>query len=430
MTVLERPPEANRTALLRVPEAIIPEARRRGRRRRAFWVLAAFAAAGALVAVTVVILPGARAILRASRSPLTPGARSVPAHAPAVVVAWGDYAGVLHLGDVATRRQLQIAAFPVAESSAGPVVFDRGRLFWVDANDRIRSVEIATGKASVVVRGTAVMATPNGARLYVDQGTTDFLELSPRTMRVTRRVALPAGWTANPWVARPVAGGLVLMHTGAGPIVLGIWRPGRKVRPLGAATDTALDIYTPPNGRYSLVAWIPTCANHNAGLGSGCPLAITNTATGRTVTVRSPTRYGFTRGAFSPDGTQLATYVNTDNPSDSYSTPRSELALVDTATGALRLDPEVNLITTEDAAWTRWLPPGRQLLTGAITATYLVNARSLATRFFYFDGTATRLDSITSSSDLNFSTIVVPPSTLSPKQRRSLDLTEAPKKAG
>ena len=270
------------------------------------------------------------------------------------------------------------------------------------------------------------MASPDGARLYVDQGLGDFLVLGARTLQVIRRVPIPAGWTANPWVARTVAGGLVLTHTGPAA-VLGYWRPGSKVRPLGASTDL-FGVYTSSNGRYSLLAWLPRCTRH-ASFGSHCPLAISNTATGRTVRVPSPTRYGFTGGAFSPDGTQLATYVNIDNPSDSFSTPRSELAIIDTATGALQLDPKVRLITTEDAAWALWLPPGRQLLTGAISATYLVNARSLDTRPFYFDGAATRLESVMGSPDLNFSTIVVPPSALSRKQRRSLGLIEAPEKA-
>ncbi|MGH2860904.1 MAG: hypothetical protein ACRDLT_05265 [Solirubrobacteraceae bacterium] len=76
-----------------------------------------------------------------------------------------------------------------------------------------------------------------------------------------------------------------------------------------------------------------------------------------------------------------------------------------------------------------WLPAGRQLLTGAISATYLVDAHSLTTRPFYFDGTATRTFSIMSSSDLNFSTIAIPPSALSPKQRRSLELARGAKNA-
>jgi hypothetical protein len=427
MTVLERPPDMERTRPLEAPEAIFPEARRRGRRRRAFTALAAIASGGALAAVIVAVL-GNTSSQAGSHTPLVPGSRSGSDRAPAAVVAWADYAGVLHVGDLATRGQLQVATHPAANVSTDPAVVDGGRLLWVDVKDQVRSVELATGRVSVVARGIGVTASPDGTRLYVDQGARDFLELNARTLRVTRRVALPAGWQANPWVV-PVAGGLLLTHSGKGT-VFGIWRPGGKVLPLRAATYAVLDVYTPPTAGYSLVAWVPRCANHHAGFGSGCPLAITNTVTGRTVAVQSPTRYGFTGGAFSPDGSELAIFVNTDNPSDSFSTPHSELALINTATGALRLDPKVKMITTEDAAWALWLPPGRQLLTGAISATYLVDARGLATRPFYFDGGDTRSFSIMSSHDLNFSTLVVAPSALNPQQRRSLGLTKAPKNAG
>lgn len=417
MPVLERPAEAERTSPLAGPEAIFPEARRRGRRRRAFSALAVIASGGALAAACVVAL-GNQAARSGSHTPPVPGARSGSDRAPAVVVAWADTGGALHVGDLATRRQLQVTTHPAADVSTDPAAIDGGRLLWVDAKDRVRSVELATGRVSVVARGIGVTASPDGTRLYVDQGTRDFLELNARTLRVTRRVALPAGWQANPWVV-PVADGVILTRSGKGT-AFGIWRPGGKVRLLGDATGAAFATYTPATEGYSLVAWLPRCANHPAPFGSGCPLAITNTTTGRTVRVPSPNRYGFTGGAFSPDGTKLATFVNTDNPSDPESTPRSELALINTATGALRLDPKAKMITTEDAAWALWLPRGRQLLTGAISATYLVNAHTLATRPFYFDGDETPSLSIMGSPDLNFSTLVVPPGALNPRQRQSL----------
>jgi hypothetical protein len=263
MTVLERAQETEATSRLVIPEAIIREARRRGRRRKALSLLAVIGSIGAVVAVAVLGFRNGPAIPGASRSPLEPGGRSGLGRAPAVVVAWGDYAGVLHVGDVATRRQLRIATFPVSQSSAWPVVVDGGRLLWVDAKNGIRSLQIATGKRSVIARGTAVMASPNGGRLYVDQGTTDFLELDARTLRVTRRVSIPAGWRSNPWGANPVAGGLVLTHSGK-QTVLGIWHPGSRVRPLGARLTCSAS--TPR--RTGVTAWSPGCQGVPSTLGS------------------------------------------------------------------------------------------------------------------------------------------------------------------
>ena len=87
------------------------------------------------------------------------------------------------------------------------------------------------------------MVSPDGRTLFVDQGTTDFLELDSSTLRVTRRLALPAGWRANPWGALPVAGGLVVTHNGRDGR-LGIWRFGRTVRPFGTS-GSLLDGYPP-----------------------------------------------------------------------------------------------------------------------------------------------------------------------------------------
>ena len=83
---------------------------------------------------------------------------------------------------------------------------------------------------------------------------------------------------------------------------------------IGRGLDV-IDAYTPPGARYSLLAWTRRLLQH-------CPVGITNTATLASLTVRSPNRYGFaygglfTSGAFSPDGTRLAVFLNTTDPRD------------------------------------------------------------------------------------------------------------------
>jgi hypothetical protein len=120
--------------------------------------------------------------------------------------------------------------------------------------------------------------------------------------------------------------------------------------------------------------------------------------------VRSPSRHGFTygglftSGAFSPDGTHLAVFLNTTNPQDPYHEPLSELAIVNTRTGALQLVRATRLGTYEDVGWARWLPGGHRLIVGAETGSYAVDAETLSVRALSFG----------SGNDINFSTTVLP----------------------
>jgi hypothetical protein len=169
-----------------------------------------------------------------------------------------------------------------------------------------------------------------------------------------------------------------------------------------------MDTYTPPGAHYSLLAWTGGCTSL-AVRGQRCQLRSINTSTLASVTVRSPSRYGFTygglfsSGAFSLDGQRLAVFVNTTNPQDSS---YSVLATVSTRTGALNLVPAVRLVTTEDVGWARWLPGGRQLIAGAGSGTYAVAAKTLAARPFSFLGSPG--EDIMSSADINFSATVLP----------------------
>jgi hypothetical protein len=140
----------------------------------------------------------------------------------------------------------------------------------------------------------------------------------------------------------------------------------------------------------------------------------------RTVTVRSPLRYGFmisqSGAAFSPDGTMLAAFASATDPLPGAGS-ESELTLINTRTGAVQLIRSVRLLTTEESAWVTWLPCGEQLLARAINANYAVNAATLATRPFYFFGRAE-----VGSPDISFSAIALPASALSTHIRSQIGL--------
>jgi WD40 repeat protein len=175
----------------------------------------------------------------------------------------------------------------------------------------------------------------------------------------------------------------------------GLWYPATgRVRILGTRI-WIFGAYTPPSGRYSLLAWAPASRE----VARDDSLRITNTSTGTTVSVRSPLHHGFVASgapAFSPGGTQMAVFVRTARLGSQYG--MSQLAIVDTSTGALRLVPGTALDTTEDAFWSIWLPGSQRILAGAVGSAYVADARTLAVRrFTYFD----------SSTD-GFSAVVLP----------------------
>jgi len=173
---------------------------------------------------------------------------------------------------------------------------------------------------------------------------------------------------------------------------MGIWNPARSTVKIIGNGYFYIDAYTPR----SLLAWTPGSCQ--------CAISITNTATLATVTVRSPSRYGFALGgAFSPDGARLAVFVNTGDP---VLAPAARLAFINTRTGALRLVGHTGLGPGEDEAWARWLPGGYQLAIGSLTKDYLVTAATQTVTPFRFmpvgDGY------IEDTQDINYSAVLVP----------------------
>ena len=395
-------PPGRRPRGMAEPEVLFAEARRRRRRRlaggTAFLLLAGLVATGLVAAWPRhgALIPGAPAAGRA------PGITLPPAR-----VAWVDYGGQLHLGDLATRAQHVVAT--VDASPADPMILAGGHLYWASTSKNlapIRDYDIATGRIRYLARGDSVFASADRRHIYVVQTATTLIELPAAGIGRPRQLTLPAGWHMSGGLGNwPVAGGIIVYSSPAGqrrhPATLAIWTPETgQVKIIGRDLDIT-DTYTPRGASYSLLAW----TSHGV-------LGITNTSTLASLTVRSPRRYGFTygglfsSGAFSPDGRRLAVFVNTTNPQDPYATPYSMLGIVNTRTGALRLVGAARLVTTEDVGWARWLPAGNRLIAGAEAGSYAVNAVTLAARPFSFSGSPGR--DVENSGDINFSVTVLP----------------------
>jgi hypothetical protein len=383
-------------------EALFAEAHRRRRRRRLVGGVACLLLAGSAAAGLMTAWPGDGA---GTHHELPGAAPRAPGFMlPPVRVAWVDYSGQLHIGDLATGTQQVVAT--IDASPADPVIVAGGRLYWADGGQNaapVREYDIATGKIRYLPRGNSVFTSADGRHLYIVQTGTRLIELPADGIGAPRQLTLPAAWHASGLLGNwSVAGGIVVYSSdadpGRHPVALAVWNPATgSVKVIGRDLDV-IDVYTPPGAGYSLLAWTPAdCPQH-------CPVGIINTSTLASLTVPSPNRYGFTygglftSGAFSPDGTRLAVFLNTTDPHDPYHEPLSELAIVNTRTGALQLVGAARLGTSEDVGWARWLPGGHQLIVGAEEGSYAVDAETLAVREFSFGP----------ANDINFSATVLP----------------------
>jgi hypothetical protein len=413
-------------------QLLFAEARRRRRRRRMVAAAVILALAG-LVATGLAGGGTRRGPPR--RAGATPPAaviakpRAPRFTLPAAHLAWVDYQGELHIGNAATGTQHVVATFPSA--AGGWFAAAAGHLFWLDfaASKNaapIRDYNLATGQLRKLARGESVFASADGRHVYLMRSGTALTELRAAGSGAPRQLTVPAGWHLP--FPQPIGladGGITVIRNGdradAFSAGLGIWYPRTgRLQVIGNGGGVIAG-YTPRNARYSMLAWAPS-----ACLRGDCMIKITNTATMATVTVRSPLHHGFTDpgAAFSPDGTQLAVFVRRASISSRWPN-HSELALVSTRTGAVRVARAVKLETQEDAGWVLWLPGGRRLLAGALLASYAVDARTLSARpYFFFRAAGDH--NIMDTPDINFSAVLLPPADHVRRPSRAAGASRAP----
>jgi hypothetical protein len=291
----------------------------------------------------------------------------------------------------------------VASGAGSPPVWPGARVAWVDYNG-----ELHTGEAG---RGLNFFASANGKNIYLVLTGSRLIELRASGHGLLRRLRVPAGWTMSGNAAGAMAGGSFLVSAddhgaGTGPSAIGVWnsRDGR-VRVVAHGYLAAGPV-TPPDARYSLIAW-QRCA-----LGS-CSLEITSIPSLRTVTGRSPLRHGFASGGtFSPDGTRLAVFERTAGLNSSRRANSSMVAIVSTRTGAIHPVSAARLETQEDAGWILWLAGGNRLLAGALLYSYAVDAQTYRARpFFFYPQKAEGPNAdhnIMDTPDINFSAVLLP----------------------
>ena len=183
---------------------------------------------------------------------------------PPVRVAWVDYGGQLHIGDLATGAQHVLAT--VDASPADPMTEVGGRLCWADINKRaapIRCYDIATSKVRYLPRGNSVFASADSQRLYIVQTDTTLIELPADGTGVPRRLALPAGWYMSGLLGNwSVAGGVIVYSAddANSTATLATWNPETGNVKIIGRDLTVIDTYTPPGARYSCSPWTSQAA--------------------------------------------------------------------------------------------------------------------------------------------------------------------------
>jgi len=330
---------------------------------------------------------------------------------PPAVVAWFDANAALRIGNVATLAQRRVAQV-AGDPACCRLVLAGGRIYWVGqvANrDYIQDYDLATGAVQNAAPGWAVFAAPGGRSVYIAQSPRRLLELPAGGTGPARRLTTPPDWRLVP-LGWAVAGGIVLSGGHARPRAIGVWQPRTgRIRFIGHGD--VLATWTRPARQRSLIAWQPAdrCPLQH------CPIEITSTPDGRTLTVRSPFRYGFlpqgVDAAFSPDGTQLAGFISLNRLS-SYSSAVFVPAIVNTSTGTVRLARDAILSNGELAGWLLWLPGGTRLLAGPARdisryAGYAIDTRTTAARpFSFFPQTAGY--PANAASDIGYGAVLVP----------------------
>jgi hypothetical protein len=421
-------PLHNRVAAASEAEALFKEANQRRRRR---WLLigTVVTVVTAATLVASVALMGAAPSHRSAGSPTTAPTAAAPVTGHTPLVAWVDYDGALHIGTVHGLSQRVVAA--TSADPTTPVVWLGTDVFWVNERppgllgSTVEGFDTATGRAIRVGRGLQIFPSLNRSFLYVQRNARHLAEYSPTTASIGHIMSLPKGWTlASPFLLNDptpaVANGILVESSqapGAAPTpTLGVWNPtSGRVRTI-AKIWKIVGTSTGPDGRSSMIAWLPAVCVHSP---TNCRLALTDSSTLTTRFVPSPSRQGFEfGGGFSPNGALLAVFINLSEqqegslPTYQQLSPVTQLALVNTKSGSLRVVHGTVINVGDALAWAQWLDNDR-LLAGAVESPdglpndnhYLVDANDGQAQPFSFFPGGGQADG---TFDVNFSAAVQP----------------------
>ncbi len=335
-------------------------------------------------------------------------------------VAWSDYQGQLHIGDLNGLGE-HVVAQTDADPTASLVALGGG-IFWVRyenpnpaqtvdpiTNPTVQRFDVATGTTRTLGPGSQVFAAPDGSRVYVVASAGDLVEYTPGGVPSGHDLRVPTGWAlsdsallGNP--APGTANGILVMSAPqqilSYPRTLALWNPDTgRVRTIGKVWKV-IGAYTRPGAPSSLVAWTPASCEKVRN----CPIKITDSATLATRSVYSPFGQGFEwGGGFSPDGSVLAAFV----PGPFHLSPTARLVLI-TGAGHIRVVPGVSINIGDALAWAEWFPDSSHLIVGGVgSAGGVVNDNHFVVSTAHRTATPFRFLP-NGDQDINFSAVVLP----------------------
>ena len=392
--------------------ALFREARVRQQRRR----LAGLAVIMLVCAATIVALVGLPGLTGGESGGGGRGIAAGLAKGSAAAV-WVDSASRLRVAGIEAAGPVSSRAIAEVNAAPLPLVVAGDRVYWVNpAGTFVRALgywsqvvmylDLGTGRTGIAGPGQTVFLSAD-RRFLMTALMPNTLAETPVAGGATRQLALPAGWylPGGDGMADSVSGqgvataaGVLVQSQespGPGPRVVALWRPGSHTVTVIGRARGVIDAYTPPGGEYSLLAWLPVSCRPPGS----CQIKITNTASMSVWTVRCPLPGGFALGgAFSPRGDELAVFATT------RSRTSARLAMINTATGTLRLASRPALPLGMDFGWARWLPGGARLIAGTATG-YLFDSATLKATPLAAATAGTRA---AGTLDVNYTAAVVP----------------------